>query len=99
MGVQLTMLHHSFIIFILLFCNSLVKCSLLSNNSASRQNEDKPPKQKWITEIFDEAKHQFSMVENVTEACRNDFQLYLQHLKNQSIWAVRSKSLLSRMAA
>ncbi len=47
--------------------------------------------QKWITQLFLEAESHFRMDATVSEDCRSDFQLYRNHLQNQSEWAVRSK--------
>ncbi|KAK7576666.1 hypothetical protein V9T40_012952 [Parthenolecanium corni] len=46
---------------------------------------------KWITELFADSQKDFSMEQAVSEKCRNDYLLYLSHLRNQSVWAVRMK--------
>lgn len=45
---------------------------------------------KWITQLMDEAKYKFDFDSTANKKCLRDFQLYQQHLKNLSIWAVRS---------
>ncbi|KAK7588223.1 hypothetical protein V9T40_005468 [Parthenolecanium corni] len=44
---------------------------------------------KWITQLMDEAKYKFDFDSTANKKCLRDFQLYQQHLKNLSIWAVR----------
>lgn len=48
-------------------------------------------RQKWITELFLEARNNFILDKQVDPQCRNDFKLYMSHLANQTVWAVRSK--------
>lgn len=49
------------------------------------------PEKKWISQLFYEAENAFHMDSNVNAECKRDFDLYKLHLRNQSIWAVRSK--------
>ena len=46
---------------------------------------------KWISELFHEAKTSFHMDSEVGDECKRDFDMYELHLKNQSVWAVRSE--------
>lgn len=46
---------------------------------------------KWISRLFLEAEMSFDIHPNVSSRCKYDYELYLSHLKNQSVWAVRSK--------
>lgn len=50
-----------------------------------------PGRQKWISQIFVEVRERFVMIESTSEACKRDFHLYLRHLQNQTVWAVRSE--------
>lgn len=47
--------------------------------------------QKWISQLFLEAERKFDMDEHVNKRCKTDYELYKLHLRNQSVWAVRSK--------
>lgn len=49
------------------------------------------PSRKWFKELFSDAEQNFSMDAAVNPKCRSDFQLYMSHLRNQSVWSVRSK--------
>lgn len=44
----------------------------------------------WLSEIFDEAKKKFDMLSKVSEECKRDYETYKQHVRNQTVWAVRS---------
>ena len=52
---------------------------------------DHRTRRKWITELFYEAKAEFQIDSNVNSECKRDFDLYKLHLRNQSVWAVKSK--------
>lgn len=54
------------------------------------QKNDILPK-RWIADIFAEAENKFTIHPDANERCSRDFDLYKSHLKNESIWAIRSK--------
>lgn len=45
---------------------------------------------KWISEIMMEAEMRFHVDPNVSKDCRKDFEIYKQHVRNQTVWAIRS---------
>jgi len=45
----------------------------------------------WITELFHNAEEIFHMDSTASEPCRNAYDLFIAHLRNQTVWAVRSK--------
>lgn len=53
------------------------------------------PQRKWISQLFHEAEMAFQMDSNVNAKCKRDFDLYKLHLRNQSVWAVKSKLFFS----
>lgn len=48
---------------------------------------------KWISQLFVEVANIFHMDPSVNILCKNDFERYKIHLQNQSVWAIRSKSI------
>lgn len=67
---------------------STPKQSTETNASLPETNATLP--EKWISQLFQEAERMFTMSSNVTDQCREDYKTYEMHLKNQSVWAVRS---------
>lgn len=45
---------------------------------------------KWISEMITEAEMSFTMSMNVSAECKRDFGTYQQHVRNQTVWAIRS---------
>lgn len=56
-----------------------------TESARERASSDK----QWIKAIFLEAEKNFDM-DDVSVRCKTDFQRYKMHLKNQTVWAVRS---------
>lgn len=60
-------------------------------NSSQNSKQIKSEKaSKWISQLFQDAERAFDMSFRATEQCRRDFEIYKMHLKNQSVWAIRS---------
>lgn len=81
----------------LLHPNETSFCNLVSEQepeiiSKTLVRKKFPVRSKWISEIFFEAEAIFRMAEQTSDVCKRDFNLYQSHLRNQSMWAVRSKS-------
>lgn len=81
----------------LLLENETSSCNLVTEQeletiSKTLVQKKFPVGSKWISQIFFEAEATFRMAEQASDLCKRDFNLYQSHLRNQSIWAVRSKS-------
>lgn len=49
---------------------------------------------KWLAEIISETEVNFDMdVHTVSRKCKEDFRIYKQHVRNQTVWAIRSSYL------
>lgn len=44
----------------------------------------------WVSQLFDQAEDIFDVHPSVSHECRRSFDLYKLHLRNQTVWAVRS---------
>lgn len=61
-----------------------------SKNSTNKINNRFP--RKWVADLFYETLTDFSVPKDVgSSACQRQTQMYMQHLKNDSYWAVQSK--------
>lgn len=63
---------------------------LVLNLTRSIYGEPRSRHKKWISQLFDEAKNKFNIHPNVSKACRRDYEIFQQHVDNQSVWAIRS---------
>lgn len=67
------------------------KLNLLSSKSATYSSNNH---KKWLAEIIAETEVNFDMdVHTVSRKCRDDFRIYKQHVRNQTVWAIRSSYL------
>lgn len=87
-----------FVIVNLLFCALALENNLKEIRQNVASNDEVHQKsnfteRKWISQLFYDAEMAFGIHSNASADCRRDFNTYLQHLNNQSIWAVRSKFL------
>lgn len=68
-----------------------MKHDQVNHNSSRNSMQIKTEKaSKWISQLFQDAERAFDMSLTTTEQCIRDFETYKMHLKNQSVWAVRS---------
>ncbi len=70
--------------------------SILTNESSLKSGESPSTeggksRTKWISDLMSEGERTFKMDAFVNAKCKRDFELYQLHLRNQSIWALRSK--------
>lgn len=58
--------------------------------SVSGAHNMKIPHKRWLSEMFSEAKRNFDMHSTVGRKCKEDYETYKLHFRNQTTWAVQS---------